>query len=147
MDDAGDGAPRRGWLGAEIHHRHAAPAATGKEQRITITSSSNLNKDEVDRMVREAESHSADDKRKREEAETRNEALRLQYSAENTLKEVGDKVSASDKAEVEKALDDVRSLRVSASSRLRLSSAECDSASRTMRSTSDRKSTRLNSSH
>ncbi|MBC5805471.1 MAG: molecular chaperone DnaK [Candidatus Eremiobacter antarcticus] len=93
-----------------ITHVSAKDLGTGKEQRITITSSSNLNKEEVDRMVREAESHSAEDKRKREEAETRNEALRLQYSAENTLKEVGDKVSGADKAEVEKALDDVRSL-------------------------------------
>jgi molecular chaperone DnaK len=88
---------------------NAKDLGTGKEQRITITASSNLNKDEVDRMVSEAQSHNEEDKRKRAEAETRNQALSLQYSAEKTLKEVGDKVPASDKADVEKALEDVRS--------------------------------------
>src|SRR5579872_1285938 len=88
----------------------AKDLGTGKEQRITITASSNLSKDEVDRMVREAQSHTEDDKRKRAEAETRNQALSLQYSAEKTLKEVGDKVPASDKADVEKALDEVRAV-------------------------------------
>ena len=89
---------------------NAKDLGTGKEQRITITASSNLSKDEVDRMVREAQSHTEDDKRKRAEAETRNQALSLQYSAEKTLKEVGDKVPASDKADVEKALDEVRAV-------------------------------------
>jgi len=88
---------------------NAKDLGTGKEQRITITASSNLNKDEVDRMVREAQTHTEEDKRKRAEAETRNQALSLQYSAEKTLKEVGDKVSAAEKADVEKGLEAVRS--------------------------------------
>jgi len=93
-----------------ITHVSAKDLGTGKEQRITITASSNLNKDDVDRMVREAESHAAEDRRKKEEAEVRNRADSLVYSAEKTLKEVGDKVSSAEKASVEKALDDVRSL-------------------------------------
>jgi molecular chaperone DnaK len=93
-----------------ITHVNAKDLGTGKEQRITITASSNLSKEEVDRMVTDAASHSADDKRKREEAEIRNHAQGLVYSVEKTLKDVGDKVDAAEKAEVEKSLDDVRSL-------------------------------------
>ncbi|MBV8164203.1 MAG: molecular chaperone DnaK [Candidatus Eremiobacteraeota bacterium] len=93
-----------------ITHVAAKDLGTGKEQRITITASSNLSKDEVDRMVKDASAHSEDDKRKREEAEIRNRAQSLEYSVEKTLKDLGDKVSATDKAEVEKALDNVRSL-------------------------------------
>ena len=93
-----------------ITHVAAKDLGTGKEQRITITASSNLSKDEVDRMVKDASAHSDEDKRKREEAEIRNRAQSLEYSVEKTLKDLGDKVSATDKAEVEKALDNVRSL-------------------------------------
>jgi molecular chaperone DnaK len=99
-----------------ITHVNAKDTGTGREQRITITSSTNLSKDEVDRMVKDASAHSEEDKRKREEAETRNRAQTLQYSVEKTLKDLGDKVPASDKAEVEKALDDMRSLLKSGSS-------------------------------
>jgi molecular chaperone DnaK len=88
----------------------AKDLGTGKEQRITITASSNLSKDDVDRMVKDAQSHTEEDKRKREEAEIRNRAQSLEYSVEKTLKDVGDKVSADDKAAVEKALDNLRSL-------------------------------------
>ena len=93
-----------------ITHVTAKDLGTGKEQRITITASSNLSKDDVDRMVRDAQSHTEEDKRKREEAETRNRAQSLEYSVEKTLKDVGDKISPDEKAEVEKALDNVRSL-------------------------------------
>jgi molecular chaperone DnaK len=93
-----------------ITHVAAKDLGTGKEQRITITASSNLNKDEVDRMVKDAQSHAEDDKRKRDEAEVRNQAQSLEYSVDKTLKELGDKVPASDRSEVEKALDNVRSL-------------------------------------
>ncbi len=99
-----------------ITHVAAKDLGTGKEQRITITASSNLNKDEVDRMVKDAQAHADDDKRKRAEAETRNQAQTLEYSVERTLKDLGDKVPASDKAEVEKALDNVRALLKSGSS-------------------------------
>jgi molecular chaperone DnaK len=93
-----------------ITHVTAKDLGTGKEQRITITASSNLSKDDVDRMVKDAASHTEEDKRKREEAETRNRAQSLEYSVEKTLKDVGDKISADEKAEIEKALDNLRSL-------------------------------------
>jgi molecular chaperone DnaK len=93
-----------------ITHVNAKDLGTGKEQRITITSSSNLNKDEVDRMVREAQAHAEDDKKQREAVDIRNRADTLVYETEKTLKEVGDKVSGSDKSDVEKALDNLRSL-------------------------------------
>jgi molecular chaperone DnaK len=93
-----------------ITHVNAKDLGTGKEQRITITSSSNLSKDDVDRMVRDAASHADEDKRKKDEIETRNHADNLAYATEKTLKEIGDKVSDSEKADVQKALDNVRSL-------------------------------------
>ncbi len=93
-----------------ITHVSAKDLGTGKEQRITITASSNLNKDEVDRMVRDAQAHADEDRKRKEAVETRNHADSLVYTTEKTLKEVGDKVSADDKADVEKALDNLRSL-------------------------------------
>jgi molecular chaperone DnaK len=93
-----------------ITHVSAKDLGTGKEQRITITASSNLSKDEVDRMVREAESHADDDRKQREAADTRNRADQLVYVTEKTLKEVGDKAAASDRQDVEKALENLRSL-------------------------------------
>jgi molecular chaperone DnaK len=93
-----------------ITHVTAKDLGTGKEQRITITASSNLSKEEIDSMVREAQAHAEEDRRKREEAEVRNRAQSLEYQVEKTLKELGDKVSPSDKADVEKALDNVRAL-------------------------------------
>jgi molecular chaperone DnaK len=93
-----------------ITHVSAKDLGTGKEQRITITASSNLNKDEVDRMVREAQSHADEDHKQREAVEIRNRADSLVYATEKTLKEVGDKVTGSDKADVEKALDALRAV-------------------------------------
>jgi molecular chaperone DnaK len=86
----------------------AKDLGTGKEQQITITASTNLSKEEVDRMVRDAEAMAADDKAKREEAEIRNNATSLIYSTEKSLKEVGDKAEASTRAEVEAALTELR---------------------------------------
>jgi molecular chaperone DnaK len=86
----------------------AKDLGTGKEQQITITASTNLSKDEVDRMVRDAEAYAADDKAKKEEAEIRNTASSLIYSTEKSLKEVGDKADATIKAEVEAALADLK---------------------------------------
>ncbi|HTW47861.1 MAG TPA: molecular chaperone DnaK [Acidobacteriaceae bacterium] len=82
--------------------------ATGKDQKITITSSSGLSKEEVDRMAKEAEAHSAEDKQKREEIEARNQLDGLVYNIEKMLKENGDKVSGSEKADVETALADAK---------------------------------------
>jgi molecular chaperone DnaK len=86
----------------------AKDLGTGKEQQITITASTNLNKDEVERMVKDAESYAAQDRAKKEEAEIRNTASSLIYSTEKSLKEVGDKAEASVKAEVESALADLK---------------------------------------
>jgi molecular chaperone DnaK len=82
--------------------------ATGKDQKITITSSSGLSKEEIDRMAKEAEAHSAEDKQKREEIEARNQLDGLVYNIEKMLKENGDKVSGSEKADVETALADAK---------------------------------------
>jgi len=86
----------------------AKDKGTGKEQKITITASSGLNKDEVDRMMREAESHADEDKRRKEEVETRNTADQAVYGAEKTLKEMGDKIPASDRQAVETAMAEVK---------------------------------------
>src|SRR6202008_4018005 len=81
----------------------AKDLATGKDTRIQITSSSGLSKDEVERMAKDAESHAAEDKEKREEIETRNSLDGLVYNIEKMLKDSGDKAQAADKTEVEAA--------------------------------------------
>jgi len=82
---------------------------TGKEQKITITASSGLSKDEVDRMVREAELHAEEDRRRREEVETKNHADNLAYTAEKTLREVGDRLPPDLRSEAEGKVAAVRS--------------------------------------
>jgi molecular chaperone DnaK len=86
----------------------AKDLGTGKEQTITITASTNLSKDEVDRMVRDAETSAAEDSRKKDEAEVRNRASSLVYSTEKSLKEIGDKLDEGAKADVEASLTDLR---------------------------------------
>jgi molecular chaperone DnaK len=86
----------------------ARDRATGKEQQVRITASSMLSKDDVDRMVRDAESHAGDDKKRRDDVELRNQAEQLTYQAERTLKDLGDKVSSEDKAEVEREVAGLR---------------------------------------
>jgi len=83
----------------------AKDLGTGKEQKITITSSSGLAKDEVDRMMREAESHAEDDKKRREEIENRNRADQVVYAAERFVKDSGDKLSAGDRQAIESATE------------------------------------------
>jgi molecular chaperone DnaK len=87
----------------------AQDKGTGKEQKIRITASSGLNKDEVEKMRRDAESHAADDARKKEEVEARNAADTLVYTAERTLREQGDKIPADLKQELEGKIAAVRS--------------------------------------
>ncbi len=82
--------------------------ATGKDTRITITSSSGLSKEEVERMAKEADAHAAEDKEKREEIEARNQLDGMVYNIEKMLKESGEKVQAADKTEVEAALADAK---------------------------------------
>jgi molecular chaperone DnaK len=86
----------------------AKDLGTGKEQKITITASSGLSKDEVDRMMKEAESHADDDKKRREEIEARNRADQAVYAAERFIKDTGDKLSAADKSAVEAAAESLR---------------------------------------
>ncbi|MDD5647705.1 MAG: molecular chaperone DnaK [Dehalococcoidia bacterium] len=87
----------------------AQDKGTGKEQKITITASSGLSKDEVEKMRREAEAHAADDTRKKEEVETKNVAEATMYSAEKTIREYGDKIPADLKSEVEGKIAAARS--------------------------------------
>ena len=91
-----------------ILHVGAKDLGTGKEQKITITASSGLNKDEVEKMRRDAESHAADDQKKREAAETRNRADTTVYETEKFLKEHGAKVSADKKSKVESAVAELK---------------------------------------
>src|SRR6187455_2110861 len=86
----------------------AKDMATQKEQKITITSSSGLSKDEVDKMMKEAESHADDDRKRKEEIETRNLADQAAYGAERMLKDSGDKISAADRQPVESAITDLK---------------------------------------
>jgi molecular chaperone DnaK len=86
----------------------AKDRGTGKDQKITITSSSGLSKDEVERMAKDAEAHASEDREKKDEIEARNGLDSLVYNIEKMLKESGDKVQASDKSEVESALAEAK---------------------------------------
>jgi molecular chaperone DnaK len=86
----------------------AKDRATNNEQKITITSSSGLSKDEVDKMARDAEAHGADDRKKRDEIEARNRADAMVYNVEKMLKEHRDKISETDAKQVETAVEDVK---------------------------------------
>jgi molecular chaperone DnaK len=91
-----------------ILHVSAKDLGTGKEQKITITASSGLAKDDVEKMRKDAEAHADEDKKHREEVETRNEADNAVYRSGTLLKETGDKLSGDDKARIEKAMADVK---------------------------------------
>jgi molecular chaperone DnaK len=86
----------------------AKDLGTQKEQKITITASSGLSKDEVDKMMREAESHAEDDKKRREEIEARNRADQAVYGAERFLKDSGDKLGAGERGPIESAVADLK---------------------------------------
>jgi len=86
----------------------AKDKATNKEQKIQITSSSGLSKEEVDRMAKEAEAHASEDKAKREEIEARNQLDSMVYQVEKTLKEHGDKISGDERTQVETAVADAK---------------------------------------
>ena len=86
----------------------AKDLATGKDQTIKITSSSGLSKEEVERMAKEAEAHSAEDKSRREEIESKNQLDSLVYSVEKMLRENGDKISGSERGDVENAIADAK---------------------------------------
>ena len=86
----------------------ARDKATGREQKITITASSGLSKDEIDRMVRDAETHAQEDRQRKEEIELRNRADSLAYQSERTLNDLGDKVSAGARGEAQDKINAVR---------------------------------------
>ena len=86
----------------------AKDRATNRDQKITITSSSGLSKDEVEKMAKEAESHADEDKQRRDEIEARNQLDSMVYSIEKMLREHGDKITGSERGDVETALADAK---------------------------------------
>ena len=91
-----------------IVHVSAKDRGTGKEQSVTITGGSSLPKEDIDRMVREAEEHAAEDKKRREDADTRNQAEQAVYSTEKLLKDEADKISEATREAVQKDVDAVK---------------------------------------
>lgn len=91
-----------------ILHVSAKDLGTGKEQKITITASSGLSKDEIEKMKKDADIHADEDKKRREEIETRNQADNAVYRSEKMLKENGEKISGDAKSKIEKATNDVK---------------------------------------
>jgi molecular chaperone DnaK len=94
-----------------IVHVMAKDLGTGREQSIKITASSGLSKDEIDRAVKEAEAHTADDKKKRELVEARNEADTLIYSVEKSVTDYGAKLSDAERSDIQKALEQAKSVK------------------------------------
>jgi molecular chaperone DnaK len=86
----------------------AKDLATNKQQSMTITGQSALNKDDIAQMVKDAEAHAEEDRQRREEAELRNQADSLVYNTEKMLKDQGDKASESEKADIERAVQDLK---------------------------------------
>jgi molecular chaperone DnaK len=91
-----------------IVHVAARDRATGKENKITITSSSGLSRDDIDKAVKEAQAHEAEDKQRREEIEVRNRADNLAYATEKSLKDLGDKIPAGTRTDLEAKVKAVR---------------------------------------
>jgi molecular chaperone DnaK len=91
-----------------IVHVLAKDLGTGREQSIKITASSGMSKDEIDKAVKEAEAHSAEDKKKKEVAEARNEADTLIYSVEKSVAEYGSKLTETERADIQKALEEAK---------------------------------------
>lgn len=91
-----------------IVHVSAKDLGTGNQQQVTITASSNLNEEEIKKAVSEAERFASEDRKRKEEVETRNQGDQLVYTTEKTLKEMGDKIPADDRSKVDKALADLK---------------------------------------
>jgi molecular chaperone DnaK len=89
-------------------HVNAKDLGTGKEQKITITASSGLNKDEIERMRKDAEAHAEEDRQRREEIELRNDADNAVYRSEKMLKDNADKIPGNEKTKVEAAINEVK---------------------------------------
>jgi molecular chaperone DnaK len=88
----------------------ARDKGTGQEQKITISGSTQLSKEEIDRMVADAQSHADEDRRRREEVEARNHADAIAYQVERQLQELGDRAPANDKARAEQLISEIRQL-------------------------------------
>ena len=91
-----------------IVHVSAKDMATGNEQNVSITASSNLSDEDIERAVKDAEAHASEDKKKKEEIEVRNNAESLVYNCEKTMNELGDKISGEEKAKIEAEVDNVK---------------------------------------
>ncbi|MGA4541903.1 molecular chaperone DnaK [Uniformispora flossi] len=91
-----------------IVHVAAKDLGTGKEQSMTVTGGSSLSKDDIDRMVRDADAHAAEDLRRREDAETRNQAEQLVYSTERLIRDEGDRIPAATRTETEAAIAELK---------------------------------------
>jgi molecular chaperone DnaK len=92
-----------------ILHVTAKDKATGKEQKVTITASTNLNKNDIDRMVQESRSHEAEDKKRRELIDAKNTADSLVYQTEKALRDLGDKVPSAERGAIESKINDLKS--------------------------------------
>ena len=92
-----------------ILHVTAKDKATGKEQKVTITASTNLNKNDIDRMVQESKAHEAEDKKRRELIDAKNTADSLVYQTEKALRDLGDKVPSAERGEIESKINDLKS--------------------------------------
>jgi len=93
-----------------ILHVTAKDKATGKEQKVTITASTNLNKNDIDRMVQESKAHEAEDKKRRELIDAKNTADSLVYQTEKALRDLGDKVPSAERGEIESKINDLKSV-------------------------------------
>ena len=91
-----------------IVHVSAKDQATGNEQKVSITASTNLSEEDINQAIKDAEAHAAEDKKRKEEIEVRNNAESLVYNSQKTLDELGDKVSGEEKAKVESEIDNVK---------------------------------------
>ena len=113
-----------------IVHVSAKDLGTGNQQQVTITASTNLNEDEIKKAVAEAERYAAEDKQRKEAAENRNHADQLVYTTEKTLRELGDKIDAGDKAKVEAAVADLKkALEGSDDARIKEETEKCTNVS------------------
>ena len=91
-----------------IVHVSAKDTATGNEQKVSITASTNLTEEDINRAVRDAEEHASEDKKRKEEVEVKNNAESLIYNSQKTLDELGDKISSEEKAKVQTEIDNLK---------------------------------------
>ena len=91
-----------------IVHVSAKDQATGNEQKVSITASTNLSEDDINEAIKDAEAHAAEDQKRKKEVELKNEAESIVYTSQNTLEQLGDKISAEEKSRVEAEIENVK---------------------------------------